>query len=277
MAEQLREQQGRQQTQQELERLAQQLREAGSQVANAGQAGEAGEAGEAMQALTEPKAQSGQTGQSQAEAQSPPDPQAKGQPQKQMMTQAGGTEQGQETQPPSPSPGAAGQPGQQGPQLSLSEANPQAGQGGDKPEKGAPMLLAPVPGQDPSEKPPEMAVFMPGNAPPGGASIGSSSALPPGAGTSEVKGEETETLATGQSALTTAQPTGEGASTLRQVEGGAPREEGVSQGSAALSVEFMEAQEAAMDEVALPTARREQVRRYFNALRKRLEGGGGER
>jgi hypothetical protein len=271
MAEQLREQQGRQQTQQELERLAQQLREAGSQVANAGQAGEA------MQALTEPKAQSDQTGQSPGEAQSPPDPQAKGQPQGQMMTQAGGTEQGQETQPPSPSPGAAGQPGQQGPQLSLSEANPQAGQGGDKPENGAPMLLAPVPGQDPSEKPPEMAVFMPGNAPPGGASMGSSSALPPGAGSSEVKGEETETLATGQSALTTAQPTGQGASTLRQVEGGAPRDEAVRQGSAALSVEFMEAQEAAMDEVALPTARREQVRRYFNALRKRLEGGGGEK
>jgi hypothetical protein len=45
----------------------------------------------------------------------------------------------------------------------------------------------------------------------------------------------------------------------------------VRQGSAALSVEFMEAQEAAMDEAALPTARREQVRRYFNALRKRLE------
>jgi hypothetical protein len=247
MAEQLREQQGRQQTQQELERLAQQLREAGSQVANAGQAGEA------MQALTEPKAQSDPTGQSPGEAQSPPDPQAKGQSQGQMMTQAGGTEQGQETQPPSPSPGAAGQPGQQGPQLSLSEANPQAGQGGDKPEKGAPMLLAPVPGQDPSEKPPEMAVFMPGNAPPGGASMGSSSALPPGAGSSEVKGEETETLATGQSALTTAQPTGQGASTLRQVEGGAPREEGVRQGSAALSVEFMEAQEAAMDEVFIGT------------------------
>ena len=27
-----------------------------------------------------------------------------------------------------------------------------------------------------------------------------------------------------------------------------------------------------MDEAALPMARREQVRRYFNALRKRLEG-----
>jgi hypothetical protein len=39
-------------------------------------------------------------------------------------------------------------------------------------------------------------------------------------------------------------------------------------------VEFMEAQEAAMDEAALPMARREQVRRYFNALRKRLEGEG---
>jgi hypothetical protein len=135
------------------------------------------------------------------------------------------------------------------------------------------MLMAPVPGQDAGDKPPEMAILMPGNAPNGGAVVGAGSGLPPGAGTSELKGEETAVPESGKSAMTTAQQTGEGASTLRQVEGGAPRDEAVSQGSAALSVEFMEAQEAAMDEAALPTARREQVRRYFNALRKRLEGG----
>lgn len=273
MAEQLREQQGRQQTQQELERLAEQLREAGSQVANAGQAGEA------MQALTGPDAQQGQAGQPKTEAQGqeqtpPPGQESQGQPPGQRMMQADGSPQGQGQEAQSPPPGAGGQAGQQGPQLSMGPAAPQAGQGGDKPEDGTPMLLAPVPGQDPGEKPPEMAVFMPGIAPSGGANAGSGSGLLPGAGASEAKGEETETLATGKSALTTAQPTGEGASTLRQVEGGAPREEGVQQGSATLSVEFMQAQEAAMDEAALPTARREQVRRYFNALRKRLEGEG---
>lgn len=268
MAQQLREMQGRQQTQQELERLAQQLRDAGSQVANAGQVGEA------MQALNEQPANSGQQAQPQAGGQESPQGQKGNESQQkgQMMTQAGGEEAGQQGQ--APPPGAAGQAGQQEPQLSLGQANPNAGQGGEKPDDAAPMLVAPIPGQDPGDKPPEMAVVMQGKAPPGAAMAGSSSGLPPGAGTSEAKGEPTDPLESGKSTLATAQQTGEGASTLSQVEGGAPREEGVSQSSTTLSVEFLEAQEAALDEAALPAARREQVRRYFNALRKRLEGGG---
>jgi hypothetical protein len=155
----------------------------------------------------------------------------------------------------------------------LGEGNPNAGKGGEKPEEGTPMLMAPVPGQDAGDKPPEMMVMMPGSSPSSGAIVGAGSGLPPGSAKSEMKGEETAVPESVKSAMAKAEKTGEGASSVRQVEGGAPREEGVSQGSAALSVEFMEAQEAAMDEAALPMARREQVRRYFNALRKRLEGG----
>ncbi len=276
MAQRLREMQGRQQTQAELERLAQQLREAGSQMANAGAEGEA------MQALTEgsqgqsPKGggqsgkaesaegkggQEGQEGQEGQMAQVSEAPESSG---------AGGQEgqAGQQGQA-----GQAGQAGPQGPQLSLGEGNPNAGKGGEKPDEGTPMLMAPVPGQDAGDKPPEMMVMMPGSSPSNGAILGAGSGLPPGSAKSEMKGEETAVPESVKSALAKAEKTGEGASSVRQVEGGAPREEGVGQGSAGLSVEFMEAQEAAMDEAALPMARREQVRRYFNALRKRLEGG----
>lgn len=255
MAQRLREKQGRQQTQAELERLAQQLREAGSQMANAGAEGEA------MQALTE-----GSQGQP---------PNGGGQARKPESADGQGGQQGQMAQvSEAPEPGASGkggQAGQQGPQLSLGEGNPNAGKGGEKPEEGTPMLMAPVPGQDAGDKPPEMMVMTPGSSPSGGAIVGAGSGLPPGSAKSEMKGGETVVPESVKSAMAKAEKTGEGASSVRQVEGGAPREEGVSQGSAGLSVEFMEAQEAAMDEAALPRARREQVRRYFNALRKRLE------
>lgn len=257
MAQRLREMQGRQQTQAELERLAQQLREAGSQMANAGTEGEA------MQALTE-----GSPGQS---------PNGGGQSGQTELKEGQSGQMGQMAQaseaPESGAGGQEGQAGQQGPQLSLSEGNPNAGRGEEKPDDGTPILMAPVPGQEPGDKPPEMMVMMPGSSPNGGAIVGAGSGLPPGSAKSEMKEQETDALDSMKSTMAKAVKSGEGASSVRQVEGGAPREEGVSQGSAGLSVEFMEAQEAAMDEAALPMARREQVRRYFNALRKRLEGG----
>jgi hypothetical protein len=258
----LREMQGRQQTQQELERLAQQLREAGSQVVNAGTAGEA------MEALNEPPDSPGQKGSQETEGK----PQAQGEQglaQAQEASQAVEAGTGQQGQTPPPGAGGAA-----GPQLSLGEANPNAGRGGEKPGEGPPMLMAPVPGQKPGDDPPETTVFVQGDGAKGGSKPGAGSGLRPGAGTRDIKGEETAVLESGKSVMATAQQGGEGASTVRQVEGGALREEKARQESAALSAEFMEAQEAAMDEIALPAARREQVRRYFNALRKRLEGGG---
>ncbi len=260
MAQRLREMQGRQQTQEELERLAQQLREAGGQMANAGAEGEA------MQALNE--GSQGQSTKGGGQSGKPESAEGQGGQEGQMAQVSEAPESGASGQ------GQEGQAGQQGPQLSLGQGNPNAGKGGEKPEEGTPMLMAPVPGQDAGDKPPEMMVMMPGSSPNSGAIVGAGSGLPPGSAKSEMKGEETAVPESVKSAMAKAEKTGEGASSVRQVEGGAPREEGVSQGSAALSVEFMEAQEAAMDEAALPMARREQVRRYFNALRKRLEGEG---
>jgi hypothetical protein len=97
------------------------------------------------------------------------------------------------------------------------------------------------------------------------------SGLPPGKGTAELKGEETEAQETARQALVKAQTNQEGASRVRQVQGGAPGEEQATRGASAAAVEFLEAQEQALDESALPVARREQVRRYFNELRRRLE------
>ncbi len=268
LARQMRDLAGRRQTQEELERLAQQLRDAGSQVANA-------QAGENLPALAMQTGQSGEGAQAgsaaTAQPQEPPPegaaPPESGEGALALASPESGQDAGR-------SGGAEGQmKPQDGPQLSLGSRDPNAGQGGEKPDGDAPLLLAPVPpGGAPDDKPPEMAVIMPGNAPGGGAFAGAGSALPPGAGAAEMKGEGTEALDHAKQSLVNASSTGEGASMLRQVEGGAPRDEAAERTGAALTVEFLEAQEAALDESALPAARREQVRRYFNALRKRLEG-----
>jgi hypothetical protein len=57
---------------------------------------------------------------------------------------------------------------------------------------------------------------------------------------------------------------------MRSVEGGA-RKEDPTRSATPTTLEAIQAEEAALDEAALPPARREQVRRYFNELRKRFE------
>ena len=66
------------------------------------------------------------------------------------------------------------------------------------------------------------------------------------------------------------QQNNEGQSTVRSVEGGARTEQSTRTATQA-ALESIQAEEAALDEAALPPARREQVRRYFNELRKRFE------
>lgn len=157
--------------------------------------------------------------------------------------------------------------------MALAPRDPNAGQGDGKPNADTPMLLAPVPPGGEPDQPPEMAMLLPGG-PPGGASMAvGGSALPPGAGKAELKpGEGTEADPSAKQSLVNARRTQEGASALRQVEGGAPRAEAARSAAPELTVEFLQAQEAALGDSALPHSRREQVRRYFNALRQRLEG-----
>lgn len=274
LAEQMRTLAERQQTQEELERLAQSLREAGSRVANAeSQSGEsaaamtAAENGQEASPGSEGAAAEGQTAESQAQEATSPEA---GQPSMAAVPSPGQPDgsQGQEGRR------GQGEKGQSGPQLSLGQPDPNAGRGGQgDPGQEGPRLFAPVPGQ-PAGEPPDMALMVPGAAKGGVASKAPGSGLPPGKGSpKDLTGEPTELAETAKKARVTARQSGEGSSTVRQIEGGAPREEGVTRAASQLSVEFLETQEAALDEAALPAGRREQVRRYFNALRKRLEPG----
>ena len=262
-----------QQTQEELERLAQSLREAGSRVANAG--AQNTESTEAMTA-----AENGQ--QPSPSGESPP---VEGLDAGSMSQEAKPQESDSQSlavAPPSGQQEGSGgdgrqsqlQAGQTGPQLSLGQPDPNAGRGSEgTEEKEGPRLFAPVPGQ-PTSEPPTMMLAMPA-APSGGAALNAPGAgLAPGKGSTQAfAGEQTDVAETARQVQVKAQQSGEGSSMLRQIEGGAPREEDASQTASQLSVEFLEAQEAALDEAALPAGRREQVRRYFNALRKRLEAG----
>ena len=92
-----------------------------------------------------------------------------------------------------------------------------------------------------------------------------------GAGKAELKAEASRPQASAGQATVNAQRGQEGAASVRAVEGGARQEQAATAPGARPSVEFLQVEEAALDEAALPPSRREQVRRYFNELRKRFE------
>jgi hypothetical protein len=151
--------------------------------------------------------------------------------------------------------GQQGQPGQN---------NPQPG--------GQPMLFAPVPG---AAKPDNQAptLIMPGDPdqPPGGTSIAMPGSGPqPGAGKADLNNQPTQKQESGNQSVVQAQQNNEGRSTVRSIEGG-PRTEQSTRSATQTALEAIQAEEAALDESALPPARREQVRRYFHELRKRFE------
>lgn len=256
LAGKLRDLSQRERSREELEKLAQQLREAGSRIA--------GEGGTAQ-----PLAEAGSQGQ--AGAQGPSGGQA-------TSPQVGQTPPGAagEGAPSSPGQGgaAAPQPLQspgQGQAMQLAQPGTPGAQGA--PNSDAPMLLAPVPGQSPGDKPPDQLLIA---DLPGGPSSGASLSLrlpggrEPGAGTAAPKAEPTAPTAGANSALVNAAAGGEGPSSVRAVAGGI-RQEQAGRAATPTPAEFLAAEEAALDEAALPPARREQVRRYFTELRRRFE------
>ena len=149
----------------------------------------------------------------------------------------------------------------------------QPGQPGDP--NGQPLLTAPVPGQKPGDSPPDLLVL---GGPPGGEPAPNAPsltlALPggrePGVGRADLKADPTQAQRSGNQAMVQAQAGDEGASSVRAVAGGV-RQEQAERTAQQAAVEFLRAEEAALDEAALPPSRREQVRRYFNELRKRFE------
>lgn len=264
LADKMRELARREQTRKELEKLAQQLRDAGSNIT--------GQPGGGMQQMAEAGQQGAggqQSGQSPMVPQSSPQQGQNGGQQPLMPPGLGqNQQQGQMNQAPVPGTG-------QQQQLPMMGAQPPPGQGQAKDGKGKPMLLAPVPGMKPDEKP---ELFLLGQGPPDGdpdnaIAMASPGGLPPGAGTAKLGSDATEKQKSTNQSMVAAQKTGEGQSTFRSVEGGT-KKEAASRDATALALEAIQAEEEALDEQPLPPSRREQVRRYFTELRKRFEKTG---
>lgn len=251
LAERMRALSLREQSRKELEKLAQQLRESGSNIT--GQEGENG----AMQPMTA----AGQQGQ-QGQAGTTP-----------QVGQAQQSGQGapQSLQPPGLGQQGAPQQGQgEGRQMQMA----QPGQAGQPGQDGAPMLFAPIPGQKPGDKPPEMLILggPAENSGDGGMTFSMPGGKDPGVGKAELNASATERLESAGTTVVNAAPGGEGPSSSRTVAG-AVRQENATQTSTKTAVEFLAVEEAALDEAELPAIRREQVRRYFNELRSRFDEG----
>lgn len=264
LAEKMRDQARREKAQKEMEKLAQQLRDASSSITGQNQAGAMQEmAGSpqtgGQQSQPQAQTQSPQTGQAQQPGSSPQSPQMSGQPQ----LQPPGMGQQQLLQQ-NPVPGT-------GQQQRMMMAQP--GGKNPPPKEGQPMLLAPIPGQQPGEKPPEALLLGPQGPNPGdGPKIGIATpgGKEAGQGRAELNADPTSPQNTANQAVVAAQQNNEGSSSVRAVEGGA-RTENASRSSSQIAIEALSSQEEALDEMPLPPSRREQVRRYFTELRKRFE------
>lgn len=239
----------REKAREELEKLAQQLRDAGSKVA--------GEGAQGMQQLAagNQNGQQGQAGQGMTNMQNAPPMQQMQQPgfsNSQQGQEQGGAQNMQTFQQ------STGD-GKNDNGLALAPPGTKPGDKKDG-DKDKPMLFAPIPGQSP-DQPSDAAIIMPG-ASQGGA--------PPGEGTAKMGNNPTKQGKAGQQSIVNAQHNAEGESAVRSVEGGVHNEQAMR--TARLTVlDAIKAEENALDDAALPAARREQVRRYFNELRKRFE------
>ena len=242
----------REEARKELEKLAQQLRDAGSRIA--------GQQSGSMQQM-QGNQQAQQVNQSMQQMQSQQQAGA------QQAMQAPGLSQGQAQQTMAQQ---SAQPGT-GQAQQMAVAPNQAGEKKSN-QQGKPTLFAPIPGAKPSDQP---STLITGGPPPKDPSSAAALSMPgsgPKAGAGSAKMEETKTQQqkAGQSATVTAKSGAEGASTTRSIEGGV-RQEAANRTSEQMAVETIHEQEAALDDAALPPARREQVRRYFQELRKRFE------
>jgi hypothetical protein len=266
LADKMRTLAAREKAREQLEKLAQQLRESGSNVAGEGTKG--------MQQLA--GNQDHQSGQSAAGS--------KGQQGMMNLANAPQMQQMQQMQMPGLSNGMQMQQGQQGQQgqgqtqqgqmLTPSQNNGQGNKDGKSmamapsdgksgpPKPNEPMLFAPIPGSDPDH-------------PPDGAMLGLARGLnpagsDPGNATSDPGNNPTEKIKAGRGAQANVQRNADGSSTVRSIEGQTHNEQ-TARASQTTAIEAIAAEEGALDDAALPPARREQVRRYFNELRKKFE------
>ncbi|HSJ03231.1 MAG: hypothetical protein ACAI34_03250 [Verrucomicrobium sp.] len=249
----------REKAREQLEKLAQQLRQSGSDIAGQGGQGMKQLAGSQAQQSQGSQGQQGQQGQQMMNMQNAPQMQPMQMPG--LSSAPPGAGQGNQNQ----NQGQMGQmspvPGTGQPMAIVPGSGQPPGAGQNNSNK--PMLIAPIPGMPAGQGAGAAAMLgsMPG-ANPGG--------LQAGNGTAQMGNAPTPTTKAGQQATVDAQRNTEGSSSVRAVEGQA-RNEAVGRNTQATTLEAIAAEENALDDQALPPARREQVRRYFTELRKRFE------
>ncbi len=243
----------REKAREELEKLAQQLRDSGSSIAGEGAQGMQQLAGNQGQDHEGRQGQSGQ-GQMQKMANAPP-MQPMQTPGMSNAQQGQGQNGAQSLQTLQPSNGEA----KDGKGLALA---PPGTKPGDKSagKNDKPMLFAPVPGLPPDQQP-NAAILMPGS---------SAGGAPPGTSSAKMGNDPTKATWADQQGEVNAQRNAEGESTVRSIKGGVHNEQ-AKRSAQATALDAIKVEENALDDAALPAARREQVRRYFTELRKRFE------
>jgi hypothetical protein len=260
LADKMRTLAAREKAREQLEKLAQQLRESGSNVAGEGTKGMQQLAGNQDQQSSQGAAGSkGQQGMMNlANAPQMPQMQMPGLSNGMQMQQGqqgqGQTQQGQMLTPSQNN----GQGNKDGKSMAVVPSDGKSG----PPKPNEPMLFAPIPGSDP-------------NQPPDGAMLGLARGLnpagsDPGNATSDPGKDPTEKIKASRGAQANVQRNADGSSTVRSIEGQTHNEQ-TARASQTTAIEAIAAEEGALDDVALPPARREQVRRYFNELRKKFE------
>ena len=128
------------------------------------------------------------------------------------------------------------------------------------------MLSAPIPGMDPGQSAPGAGLAL-GN---GASSQSGQGGDQAGTGTAELVDSPSELIKAKGDAEVIAQRGREGESSIRSVEGEV-RAETTTRSKQEVLTEFLEVEEQALDEQSLPLSRKQQVLRYFSALRAQFE------
>jgi hypothetical protein len=249
----------RQQAREEMEALADQLRSGAEELAGATQEGP----GETSPSQTPPP------GAESLAAQAPPAP-SEGASNTPPPVAPG------DSKSPSPTGNAAPVPGQAGAPVP-GQANAPVPVPGTQaaPPSAALTLSAPVPGQTapPGGSPQSLSAPVPGQPAPGapGSTAGSQPGLNAGEGTAPLLPSPSEPMANAREDKVQAAMGTEGDSETRAVRSEQARAESATREAKGGTAEFLAVEESEMDEQALPAGRRDQVRRYFNALRQNLE------
>ncbi len=143
------------------------------------------------------------------------------------------------------------------------DARPLAVIPGTAPKDAQPLALAaPIPGA----KPGSAAFAIPGAR---GQGIPAAGGTLPGHGATESGNQATEVKAAAAQGEVAAAPGAEGESFTQSISG-QPRDEAVARAARQSAAAFLKEQEQALDTENLPPSRREQIRRYFESIRKKV-------